>query len=148
MGQLLWTPFSKLIKLAKRNDSFPMSGWITQTKLIFPNCRRMKPFLVNLETRNPLDKDFIDYNKLIKSGLEEQQALKKLQVKTVPPFGLDNYIFLRETETWKKNGMTVFKDFLKWYNNKDVVPTLEAMQGMIQFYPNKGIDRLKLGCNF
>ena len=30
--------------------------------------------------------------------------------------------------------------------NKDVVPTLEAMQKMIQFYHNKGIDMLKLGC--
>ena len=42
--------------------------------------------------------------------------------------------------------MTVFKDFLKWYKNKDVVPTLEAMQKMIQFYHNKGRDMLKLGC--
>ena len=42
--------------------------------------------------------------------------------------------------------MTVFKDFLKWYKNKDVVPTLGAMQKMIQFYHNKGIDMLKLGC--
>ena len=42
--------------------------------------------------------------------------------------------------------MTVLKDFLKWYNKKDVVPTLEAMQKMIQFYHNKGIDMLKLGC--
>ena len=40
----------------------------------------------------------------------------------------------------------MFKDFLQWYNNKDVVPTLEAMQKMIQFYHNKGIDMLKLGC--
>ena len=42
--------------------------------------------------------------------------------------------------------MAVFKDFLKWYNNKDVAPTLEATQKMIQFYHNKGIDMLKLGC--
>ena len=40
----------------------------------------------------------------------------------------------------------MFKDFLQWYNNKDVVPTLDAMQKMIQFYHNKGIDMLKLGC--
>ena len=41
----------------------------------------------------------------------------------------------------------MFKDFLKWYNNKDVVLTLEAMmQNMIQFYHNKGIYMLKLGC--
>ena len=102
-------------------------------------------FFSKLRNNNPLNKDFIDYEKLRKSGFDEQQALKKLQIKTVPPSGLDNYNYLQET--WKKNGMTVFKDFLKWYNNKDVVPTLEAMQKMIQFYHNKeGIDMLKLGC--
>ena len=42
--------------------------------------------------------------------------------------------------------MQNFSDFFKWYNNKDVVPTLEAMQKMIEFYQNKGIDMLKLGC--
>ena len=42
--------------------------------------------------------------------------------------------------------MQNFSDFLKWYNNKDVVPTLEAMQKMIEFYHNKSIDTLKFGC--
>ena len=42
--------------------------------------------------------------------------------------------------------MSSFKDFLRWYNNKDVVPTFEAMQKMIAFYHDKGIDMLKLGC--
>ena len=42
--------------------------------------------------------------------------------------------------------MTTFKDFLQWYNNKDVVPTLEAMQKMVQFYHQKEMDMLKLGC--
>ena len=42
--------------------------------------------------------------------------------------------------------MTTFKDFLQWYNNKNVVPTLEAMQKMVQFYHQKEIDMLKLGC--
>ena len=101
-------------------------------------------FFSKLRNNNPLEKDFIDYEKLRKSGFGEQQALKKLQIKTVPPSGLDNYNYLQET--WKKNGMTEFIDFLKWYNNKDVVPTLEAMQKMIQFNHNKGIDMLKLGC--
>ena len=41
--------------------------------------------------------------------------------------------------------MQNFSDFLKWYNNKDVVPTLEAMQKMIEVY-HKGIAMLKLGC--
>ena len=43
-------------------------------------------------------------------------------------------------------GMKSFKDFLMWYNNKDVVPTPEAMQKTIEFYHQKEIDMLKLGC--
>ena len=42
--------------------------------------------------------------------------------------------------------MQNFSDFIKFFNNKDVVPALEAMQKMIEFYPNKAIDMLKLGC--
>lgn len=42
--------------------------------------------------------------------------------------------------------METFWDLLRWYNNKDVVPTLEAMTKMVNFYPEKGIDMLKLGC--
>ena len=42
--------------------------------------------------------------------------------------------------------MSSFKDFLRWHYNKDVVPTLEAMQKMIVFYHDKNIDMLKLGC--
>ena len=38
------------------------------------------------------------------------------------------------------------KKFLRRYNNKDVVPTLEAMQKMAAFYHKKGIDMVKLGC--
>ena len=38
--------------------------------------------------------------------------------------------------------------FLCWYNNNDVVPTLEAMQKMLAFCHKRGIDMLKLGCTF
>ena len=42
--------------------------------------------------------------------------------------------------------MGSFKDFLRWYNNKDVVPTSEALQKMIDFYHDKDINMLKCGC--
>ena len=42
--------------------------------------------------------------------------------------------------------MSSFKDFLCWYNIKDVVPTLEAKQKMIAFYNDKNVDMLKFGC--
>ena len=46
----------------------------------------------------------------------------------------------------KQEQMSSFKDFLRWYNNKDVVSTLEAMRKLIAFYHDKDIDMLKLGC--
>ena len=42
--------------------------------------------------------------------------------------------------------MRTVKDFLHSYNNRDVVPTVEAMQKMVDLYHNKGIDMLELGC--
>ena len=62
----------------------------------------------------------------------------------IPPTGAENYSYLQNV--WENNNMHFFSDFLKWYNNKDVVPTKEAMEKMIEFYHNKGIDLVKLGC--
>ena len=62
----------------------------------------------------------------------------------IPPPGAENYSYLQSV--WENNNMQCFSDFLKLYNNKDVVPTLEAMQKKIEFYHNKGNDMLKLGC--
>ena len=70
--------------------------------------------------------------------------MKKLGLKTKRTTGLENYNYLKSI--WEQEKMTTFRDFLRWYNNKDVVPTLDAMQKMIEFYHDKGIDMLKLGC--
>ena len=42
--------------------------------------------------------------------------------------------------------MQSFKFFLRWYNNEEVVPALEAMQKMVEFCYNLSIDMLKFGC--
>ena len=42
--------------------------------------------------------------------------------------------------------MKSFKDFLVWYKNKDFVPTLEAMQKIVEFCHQKEINMSKLGC--
>jgi G:T-mismatch repair DNA endonuclease (very short patch repair protein) len=44
---------------------------------------------------------------------------------------------------WDENGMKSMKDFLIWYNNKDVVPFLEAIEAQTKIYKEKGIDLLK-----
>ena len=41
----------------------------------------------------------------------------------------------------------LFRRLLRWYNNKDIVPTLEAMQKNAAFQQDKDTDMLELGCN-
>ena len=67
----------------------------------------------------------MDYVNLLKSGLTTEQAVVKLKLSKPPRSGIENYQYLHQI--WKREQMSSFEDFLRWYNKKDV-PILEAMQ--------------------
>ena len=48
-------------------------------------------------------------------------------------------------EAWCDNRMTAMRDFLVWYNNRDVVHFLEALDKQFAFYQQQNIDMLKNG---
>ena len=138
-------------------DSFLKADKTKETKGFFPyewfdcpekmNNKKLPPydsFFSILRNSNSLEKDYNDFQNLVNSGLTTDQAVIKLRMDKMPPTGAENYSYLQSV--WENQNMQYFSDFLKWYDNKDVVPTLEAMQKMIEFYLNKGIDMLKLGC--
>ena len=138
-------------------DSFLKAYKTKETKGFFPNewfdCPDKKnnkefppynPFFSIPRNNNPLEKYYNDFQNLANSGLTTEQEVSKLRMDRIPPTVAENWSYLQSV--WGNNNNQIFSDFLKWYNNKDVVPTLEAMQKMIEFYHNKGIDMLKLGC--
>ena len=104
----------------------------------------MTPSLAFCAIATPLKKKYNDFQNLVNSGLTTEQAVGKLRIDRIPPTGAENYSYLQSV--WENNNTQYVSDFLMWYNNKDVVPTLEAMQKMIEFHHNKGIDMLKFGC--
>ena len=93
---------------------------------------------------NHLEKDYSHHQKILSCGLKTKEALSKRKLSKQPPSGEENYQHL--FDIWNHGNKCTFKDFLRWYNNKDVVPTLKAMQKMFGSYHKKGIDMLKLGC--
>ena len=101
-------------------------------------------FFSKLPNVNPLEKNYSDYQNLFSSGLKTEEALSKMKLPKPPPSGEENYQYL--LVLWGHGTMCTYKDILRWYNNKDVVPTPEALQKMPVFYHKKGIDMLKLGC--
>ena len=100
-------------------------------------------FYSKLKNFNVLDTDFNMYNCLLKKGISSSGALKKLGLMSPPQGKEQNYQILRKI--WRRNHMETFQVFLKWYNNKEVVPTLEALQKMMQICHQKRIDMMKLG---
>ena len=101
-------------------------------------------FCSKLRSCNPLEAEYADYVNLWKSGLTTEQAVVKLKLIKPPPTGIESYQYLQQI--WKQAKKTSFREFLRWYNNKDVVPTLGAMQKMIALYQDKDIDMVKLDC--
>ena len=136
--------FLKAYKTKETKGFFPYEWFDCPEKMNNKKIPTYDFFFSILRNSNPLEKDYNDFQNLVNSGLTTEQAVAKLRMDRIPPTGAGNYSYLQSI--WEDNNMQNFSDLLKWYNNKDVVPTLEAMQKMIEFYHIKGIDMLKLGC--
>ncbi len=79
----------------------------------------------------------------LRENYSERGALTKMKLTSVPSSGEENYNYLKQI--WTSKGMRTMRDFLEWYNNKDVVPTLEALQNMMAQFHAMGVDFLKAG---
>ena len=119
----------RLTRLAKRK------GYSRANSLIVQKTSRVRHFHHTTSSSadcNPLDEAYSQYQSIVNSGCSSEEVLKKLRVSWVPPTRQEKYAYL--LQVWKNNDMQSFKDFLRWCNNKDVVPTLEAMKKKIEFY--------------
>ena len=117
--------FLKAFQSEDTKGDFPCEWFDSSTKL---DCNHLPPydsFFSKLKNLNPLEKDFCQFKKLMESGKEELEVLRELELKEKPLSGKENYALLEDL--WKMEKMKTFCDFLRWYNNKDVVPTLQAM---------------------
>ena len=136
--------FLKVYKTSKTKKFFPYECFDHPDKMQNTEFLPYDAFYSKLRSCNPLEAKYTDYVNLLKSGLTTEQDVVKLNLSKPPPPGIENYQYLQQI--WKHEQMSSFKDFLRWSNNKDVVPTLEAMQKLIAIYHDKDIDMLKLGC--
>ena len=53
--------------------------------------------------------------------------------------------YARCQAVWRDNRMKTMRDFLMWYNNRDVKPFLEAIDKQFAFYKQQNIDIFKYG---
>ena len=107
----------------------------------------------------------VSYDKYLKAyGCELQKGhfpyeymdgIGKLADRVLPPQpaffsqlkneGISDADYARCQAVWHDNKMTTMRDYLIWYNNRDVTPFLEAISKQFAFYHDRGIDMFKDG---
>ena len=86
---------------------------------------------------------------------EYMDDIGKLEDRALPPQeafysrlkneGISDDDYARCQVVWCANRMKSMRDFLVWYNNRDVIPFLEAIAKQFAFYHDRGIDMFKDG---
>ena len=86
---------------------------------------------------------------------EYMDDLQKLEDRALPPQAafysqlkseeISDADYARCQAVWHDNGMTTLRDYLVWYNNRDVTPFLEAIAKQFAFYRDRHIDIFKDG---
>ena len=107
----------------------------------------------------------VSYDKYLKAyGCELQKGhfpyeymddLHKLEDRVLPPQsaffsrlkneGISNDDYARCQAVWRDNGMETLREYLIWYNNRDVTPFLDAISKQFAFYRDRDIDMFKDG---
>ena len=107
----------------------------------------------------------VSYDKYLKAyGCELQKGhfpyeymddLHKLEDRALPPQaaffsrlkneGISNDEYARCQAVWRDNGMETLREYLIWYNNRDVTPFLDAIAKQAGFYKQHNIDMFKDG---
>ena len=86
---------------------------------------------------------------------EYMDDLRKLDEHVLPPQetfysklkneGISDDDYARCQAVWRGNGMKTLREYLVWYNNRDVTPFLEALDIQFTFYRHRDIDMFKDG---
>ena len=86
---------------------------------------------------------------------EYMDDLQKLDERSLPPQavfysrlkneGISNDDYARCQAVWRDNGMETLREYLIWYNNRDVTPFLDAIAKQAGFYKQHNNDMFKDG---
>ena len=129
--------FLKTCKTLGRKGYFPYERFEDPKQLNNTQLPPHETFFSKLRKNNPLRKDYSDYQNLESEGLASKEALWKLKLTQSPATLPETYHYW--TSVLQQENMRNLKDFLRWYNNKYVVPILEVLQKMVDFYHIKKV---------
>ena len=103
--------FLKAYKASETKDFFHYDWCDSPDKLHSTEMPPYEAFFSKVRNHNPLEKDFIEYQPLVNGRLDQQNALKKLRIQSIPPTGFKNYSYMKTI--WEQHNLITFKIFLR-----------------------------------
>ena len=129
--------FFKAFGVTEQKAFFPYDYIIHADKLDETILLPYETFYSTIKHCNVLE-EYISFLKLVDQGKSEQESLQILRLTSKLKTGPENCQWLHQL--WTENQWSTFADFLKWYNDLDVTPMIQAIENMNEFYKQKHID--------
>ena len=133
-GGVSYSAFLEAYKIPEAKSYFPYEWYDHPSKLDFPSLPPYHTFYSELKQRNVLEATDKKDDDDVDDSNEYDQNDKVL--------GASRYRELHDI--WQDRGMTIFRDFLEYYNNLDVGPFVQAVEKMQKFYFDHHIDLFKV----
>lgn len=134
--------FIKSYEIELHKSYFPYEFCSNYNKLEYTELPPYEAFFSSLKNCNVLEEEFFRYRQLVEDEkVPVSMALKTMNLKEKPRTGQENYQHL--LKIWQDQGMRNMIDYLKYYNNLDVLPFCQAVSKMLRFYMTRNIDLFK-----
>ena len=130
--------FFKAFGVAEQKGFFPYDYFIHAEQLDETTLPPYETFYSTIKGCNVLEEEYAAFQKLLDQGKSKQEVLHALSLPAKPKTGPENYQWLQQL--WSENQWSTFADFLKWYNDLDMTPVIQAIENMNEFYKNIRID--------
>ena len=124
--------FFKAFGVSEQKGFFPYDYFTSAEQLDETSLPPYGTFYSTIKNCNVLEEEQAAFQKLVNQGKSEQEALQILRLTFKPKTGPENYQLLQQL--WVENQWSTFPDYLKWYNNLDVTPMIQAIENMNEFY--------------
>ena len=130
--------FFKAFGVTEQKGFFPYDYFTSADQLDETTLPPYETFCSTVKNCNVLEEEHTVFQKLVDQEKSEQEALQILRLTSKPKTDTENYQWLQQL--WTENQWSTFADFLKWYNDLDVTPMIQAIENMNEFYKQKHID--------
>ena len=120
-------------------EKFLLYEWFDSAKeLMQKSLLPLKDFLGRIHNNKAFNETHSDSKYPMTTECNTAETYRKHKLYDNPPTGQETYAYSRQIRN--AHNLQSFRESFCWYNNENVVPTLEPMMKMIQFYHDGVID--------